>query len=106
MSKDRVLQTLLRIKSGEIEIRPHSSICHNLTAEGILWFPLLDVVTPLFKTWEHFSGDDTFPIPSTNKKYDNPQSYYYSTKSFWRGKQGKLRWSLIDHMITCLENEK
>ena len=100
----KVLQELLRIKKREVKVSPRLGICMMLHSKGFSWDILMDIIVPLFKTWEHFSGYGKFPIPSTNKEYNSAQ-YFYESRNLWWGKQGKLRWSLIDHMITCLENE-
>ena len=103
--KAKVLQILRRIKSGEVKIKPRNSICRILEVEGILYLQRIRILQPLFYTWVYYSGNIRFPVPSTNKKYTCFQ-YFQKAKNLWRGKQGKFRWSLIDHMITCLENTK
>lgn len=58
----------------------------------------------LFKTWEHYSGEEVFPVPGTNGK--TPESAYLCANvSIWdrKTKYGQLRWSLLEHCIAQLQ---
>jgi hypothetical protein len=56
-------------------------------------------VRELFKTWEHYSGNDAYPVPSSNSC---PKAYYAKHRvsgSLWQGEQLMYRRSLIKHII-------
>ena len=57
-----------------------------------------------FKSWEHFSGSLTYPVPITDSLFSTPSAQYnYSmdNRSLWIGKQLGLRLDLLDHLIKC-----
>ena len=59
----------------------------------------------LFKSWPQYSGSIVFPI---NAGTDTPEQQYWHCDhigNFWEGEQGKLRHSLLTHMIKELSNE-
>ena len=50
-------------------------------------------------TWEHFSGNLTYPIPVTSSRYGDSGTQYCETKNLWRGKQLTMRISYMKHLI-------
>lgn len=54
-----------------------------------------------FETWPHYSGDDSFPVPSPDKSMDAIDAYFNESNDLWdRGTEyGRLRWDLLDHII-------
>lgn len=51
-----------------------------------------------FKTWPHYSGDISFPVPGTAAAID---AYFYDGNDLWDRdtEYGRLRWDLLDHII-------
>lgn len=64
------------------------------------------VVGTLSEKWPKFSGDISFPIPST-RKGGCPEDAYFGAKSLWnkRTKYGRLRWELLDFLIEATKPE-
>lgn len=54
-----------------------------------------------FETWPHYSGDDSFPVPSPDKSMDAIDAYFYDGNDLWDRdtEYGRLRWDLLDHII-------
>ena len=52
-----------------------------------------------FNSWKHFSGYDSYPVPSTNHGF-SPHDQFFQFER-WEGKQLELRLDLIDHLIKC-----
>lgn len=54
-----------------------------------------------FETWPHYSGDDSFPVPSPYKSMDAIDAYFYTDNDLWDRdtEYGRLRWDLLDHII-------
>lgn len=55
-----------------------------------------------FLTWEHFSGDKTFPVPSGDPKM-TPDEYYLDLdpmdSNLWKRRQLEYRISLANHIL-------
>lgn len=54
-----------------------------------------------FKTWPHYSGDISFPVPSPDKSIDAVDAYLDKSNDLWDRDTayGRLRWDLLDHII-------
>jgi hypothetical protein len=65
-----------------------------------------DVLWKAFYEWTHYSGNQNYPVPSTNKKY-SAELAYDTTEDLWsrRTKYGKLRWELLDHCIEYFQQQ-
>ena len=50
----------------------------------------------VYESWEHFSGDDSYPIPSTVLGMTEQQAFHNSPK--WEGEYGKLRRDWCRHL--------
>ena len=74
-----MLNGLLAIKA-EGPKRDQSGICNNLERLTDRAYSHWEMVE-LFKTWEHFSGDETFPVRHPNRKPDI--AYLCAEKSIW-----------------------
>lgn len=92
------LQALLFLKNGGSE---NASMWY-----GICTHTYLSELTgeKYFPTWVHFSGDKKFPVP--HNKESCPETAY-TFYDLWdkRTKYGRLRWHLVDHLITELTKE-
>ena len=97
---ERIQCGLYALKAGNIPVR-ESGICANLK-EGAN----LDVdyfLQPCFRTWEQFSGDYTYPVPSPYSD-KHSASYVYGTThtdDMWNPEHpyGSLRLDLLKHLI-------
>lgn len=54
-----------------------------------------------FKTWPHYSGDISFPVPSSDKSIEAIDAYFDKGNDLWDRdtEYGRLRWDLLDHII-------
>lgn len=54
-----------------------------------------------FKTWPHYSGGISFPVPSTDGFTEAIDAYFDETNDLWDRdtEYGRLRWDLLDHII-------
>ena len=97
----RIQRGLYALKDGDIPFRDYG-ICANL-AERVN----LDVdyfLQLCFRTWEHFSGDYAYPVPSpyASNKYSASDVYETTHKDdMWNPEHpyGSLRLDLLEHLI-------
>lgn len=106
---ESVTEALKAMKAGKISCKTFA-ICANMmfsttdTAEDVFFHHRRDV----FESWPKFSGQDMYPIPDP-KGVLNARCIFddYETegKSMWdkRTAYGKLRYELLDHLITYFE---
>lgn len=63
-----------------------------------------------YADWGKYSGDTTYPIPSTKENFSRCEmfSYAWENENFWdrRTKYGKLRHELLDHLIQWFEKHE
>jgi len=55
-----------------------------------------------WKDWAHYSDSSSFPIPITKKEFDCPADQFFAdleTRQLWSGDAGKMRRSLLKHML-------
>ena len=67
------------------------NICHKTDK---FWLGY-DVITKFSETWEHYSGDDSYPVSGMrewNRCYDTDKTLW------WVGEQLELRMSLLEHI--------
>lgn len=76
-------------------------LCHNYNF--LYHYP---EIVKWFESWEHFSGDITYPVPSSIWLM-SPQTYYKWALfgMLYRGKQLAYRKSLAQHIINCINKE-
>lgn len=61
-----------------------------------------------WKDWAHYSGSGSFPVPVTKKEFDCPADQFFAdleTRQLWDGEAGKLRRSLLKHMLAFYRRE-
>ena len=61
----------------------------------------------VFETWEHFSGSDTYPIPSPDRRTHAATEFNQSRgrdAMYGDNPYGNLRKDLLEHCINYLEN--
>jgi hypothetical protein len=76
----------------------NDGICLNIAKYGH------DDIHQYFTTWEHYSGEIEFPVPSTIEGV-SPEAIYMQSNSVWEGEYGELRKDLLDHIINELIKE-
>lgn len=72
-------------RSLDLDGRPHNAMKY---------------VKKITKKWEHYSGDDTFPISVSN---DEPEIQYYDSDNKWEGEYGLRRVELLKFIISELK---
>lgn len=107
----RLLKGLKRLAhKGPIDKK--FGICMNLDLvleemkAGISTGRTYDLIGKLAEGWPEHSGNYNYPIPSTNKKIKEPDTYYdgrLNHDKLWKRKQKLLRMSLISYIIKKLE---
>lgn len=60
-----------------------------------------ECIVPWFEQWPKFSGDISYPVPSTDKSLDEYHIYceYNKDDRLWTGEYGDLRKELLDFLI-------
>ena len=86
---------LYALKAGNTPFR-ESGICANL---DVCYF-----LQPCFRTWEQFSGDYAYPVPSPYASDKYSASHVYDTThadDMWNPEHpyGSLRLDLLEHLI-------
>jgi len=107
LKKKKALLKTLKELLTKIKEKDFSTIT---TRQGICWY--LDneevkdneILFPLFESWESFSGSWYYPIPYKDDSI-SPSQYFRDNENLWKGRQLKMRKSLIKHMIAELEKE-
>jgi len=97
-----LIEHLEALGEGKEVLFKYLGLCseiHDLTGMNAL-----KLLKEYFKTWEHYSGDEIYPVPSTNKNC-SAEEYYDSSFNLWSGKQGKLRRSLCRHIAKEMRKE-
>lgn len=97
LKNSKMLIALKQLRIGLIP-RKNFGICLNLD----LKLPNFNSyqLYPAFKSWEHFSGNERYPIPSTNSQI-SAECQYAHTENKWDAKTEyvRLRYELLDHLI-------
>lgn len=62
----------------------------------------LDALKPTFVSWQYYSGDLMYPVPSPQAGMC-PSREYRHTDDVWIGDYGDLRMDLLNHCIKTLE---
>ena len=98
---NRIHRGLYALKAGNIPLREYG-ICTNL--EEVASLDVADFLQPCFRTWEQFSGDYAFPIPSPYSRGVYAASYVYNitrADDKWNPEHpyGSLRLDLLEHLI-------
>lgn len=101
-----ILVVLQRIKATPVVSLQYSNkgICALLMRELVIWRRVN--LAPFFKSWKYYSGSSMYPVPSVWLwfiKQDPEEAYNYRNK--WKGSYGKLRFNLLDHLVTELTKE-
>ena len=78
-------------------------ICSNLS--GTVGSRATALIGRYVTSWEHYSRFPGYPVPAYD--FGNPVDEYALTAHMWDKDHpyGKMRWELLDHIITCIEKE-
>lgn len=112
--KSKILAGLIAIRANG-PTHDYHGICHNLKMVAVPdytntfncdWNMVEEVddwLNETFSTWEKFSGEFPYPIQAEGL---SPWESYYKLK-LWdtEGESGKLRYELLDFLISVLEAE-
>ncbi|NRA77867.1 MAG: hypothetical protein HRU18_06640 [Pseudoalteromonas sp.] len=104
----KLLEILLNMQKGNIDTE--HGICSNISKAKLTiaeWEAADLLADKCFESWPQFTGSTAFPVPST-KPHRSPSQQYIDCQlagTHWEGEQGRLRHSLLTHMIKELSNE-
>lgn len=76
----------------------HKSSSCRWPDDGLNGFYSYSWVAENSKDWEHYSGNETWPIPGSNKHVDLTRQE--CAEIFWRGEGLAYRRSLLKHLMT------
>jgi hypothetical protein len=92
------------IETGKV-VRPSRGLCafvidcQTEDSGRVTFSDLHDI----FRTWEHFSGDELYPIKSP--WYSSEGGYEYHVFGKYKGRKLKMRKLLAQHIINCLRED-
>lgn len=92
---ERVLRRLQELSEGAMPQIKEVGLCYEL-------YELCnyDIPAEYLTTWEHYSGDNAYPVFDTNnKRYKTAERQYDNIVNLWKGSQGKLRRDLCKHLV-------
>ena len=95
----RIQRGLYALKAGDIPVRDYG-ICANL--EEIANLDVDSFLHPCFRTWEQFSGNNSYPVPSPYSEYSASRVYDTTLgDDMWNPEHpyGSLRLDLLEHLI-------
>lgn len=83
---------------------PHNrsaGICSQFDLYGLYSSEERQQFRASFKTWPHYSGDPSFPVPSPDGLTYAINAYFDKSNYLWdrNTEYGRLRWDLLDHII-------
>lgn len=78
-----------------------AGICSQLDLYGLYSSEERRQFRDSLKTWPHYSGDSSFPVPSPDKSVEAIDAYFDEQLDLWDRdtEYGRLRWDLLDHII-------
>ena len=95
------LDDLIRLNTRLVEIKnfppreDRYGICRMIDAD------LRPIIGVLWRSWEHYSGNPSFPVPSTAM---SPAIAYWQCKRWSKRSQyGQMRFKLLDYLIEQTE---
>ena len=102
--KDLLLNAIEDLLAGDIN--QNHALCENICQKTDKFWLGYDVVSKFSNSWEHYSGDDSYPVSGLqewNRCYDTDKTLW------WTGEQLELRMSLLEHIkyeVLKLSNEE
>ena len=100
-NKELLLNAIEGLLAGDIN--KTYALCENICQKTDKFLLGYDVVRKFSKTWEHYSGDATYPVSGMREW----KRCYYTL--WWTGEQLELRMSLLKHIkceVLKLTNEE
>ena len=98
---ERIITKLRNFIATETVFGYGVGLCYNCDLREIPY----KLRASLFESWEHWSGNYTYPVPATAYKSWSAADQYDSNKHLYKGRQLALRLSLAQHIINELEKE-
>lgn len=89
---------------AEMFSRTTFKLCHSRVTP----YDLCHIVGKLSASWECYSGDREYPVPSDALQQETPRDCYgrhLVNQTLWCGKQLDLRLSLLQHLIKTCESQ-
>ena len=79
---------------------PNVGICNIIEckASSNIYTVWVNTCDEAVKSWDKFSGNHLYPVPSPDKDKLPGECYLY-VENKWDGEYGKLRMELLDHLI-------
>ena len=103
-NKELLLNAIEDLLAGDIN--ENHALCENICQKTDKFWLGYDIITKFSKTWEHYSGCDSYPVSGMrewNRCYDTDKTLW------WTGEQLELRMSLLEHIkceVLKLSNEE
>ena len=94
-NKELLINAIEDLLAGDIN--ETYALCENICQKTNTFWLGYDVITKFSKTWEHYSGCDSYPV-SGMREWN--RCYYTDKTLWWKGEQLELRMSLLEH-IKC-----
>jgi hypothetical protein len=94
-----MLKVLKDLRDGVLSKHPCDGVCEVIKIN----YGYVNL-HELFKSWDEFSGDINFPVPSSGGN-DSPFMTWCNCYDMWdkNSEYGRARWRLVGHMIAELE---
>ena len=102
--KDLLLNAIEDLLAGDIN--ENHALCENICQKTDKFRLSYEVVSKFSNSWEHYSGDDGYPV-SGKEVWD--RCYLSDKNLWWVGEQLELRMSLLEHIkseVLKLSNEE
>ena len=94
-NKELLLNAIEDLLAGDIN--ENHALCENICQKTNTFWLGYDVITKFSKTWEHYSGCDSYPVSGMREWY---RCHNTDKTLWWTGEQLELRMSLLEH-IKC-----
>lgn len=95
------LSDLTKLHNKLVEIRNYPPREDRYGICGLIDAEYRHICGSLWRSWEHYSGNPSFPVPSTAM---SPAIAYWQCKRWSKkSKYGQMRYKLLDYLIEQLE---
>lgn len=95
------LEDLKRLNGRLLEIKEFPIREDRYGICGMVDADLSPIIGVIWKNWEHYSGNESFPVPSTAM---SPAIAYFQCKRWSKRSQyGQMRYKLLDYLIEQVE---
>ena len=90
------------LRDGAHYSEANMGICEQLNKLD-MYYSQYKALKAAMRTWEHYSGYEYYPVPSSAPHAWDARAYYHRWDNLWEGNQLMLRRSLLRHMIREVE---